>query len=49
MSIEILLVDTSQEIRNRQAAELSTEDDIHIIAEADSGQDTLHKIQLSPP
>lgn len=49
MSIEILLVDTCQDIRNRQATELSTEDDIHIIAEADNGQDALHKIQLFPP
>lgn len=49
MSIEILLVHTCLETRNRQAAVLGTEDDIHIIAEADSGQEALHKIQLSSP
>lgn len=48
MSIQVLLVNT-RHISNRLALLQSSEDDIHIIAEADSGQAALLKIQLFQP
>ncbi len=49
MSIKVLLVDDHKIIRDGLSAILQTEDDIHIVAEAGSGQEALEKIKQSTP
>lgn len=49
MSINVLLVDDHKIIRDGLSAILQVEDDIHLVAQAGSGQEALEKIRLSPP